>query len=150
MAAPNMGHPKLAAPGRSAVPGRVRSHQGVDGLDHEGTLNSEQRIEKKAAANQIGFRLSLIIVIEQWLCLVLGIVCMVLGILGISVRPGQSALPAHHAWAGLGYVTLLRITAAACLAVGVVLVRLGWTQPLSAAGRWFTRAKCQGGVDEKR
>ena len=35
--------------------------------------------------------------------------------------------PYRRVAAGLGYVPLLRITAAACLALSVVLVRLGWT-----------------------
>jgi hypothetical protein len=113
---------------RPALPGRARGHQGVDKrLDHEGTLNSGRRIENKAGANQRGFLFSLIVVIEQWICLLLGIVCMVSGTLGISMTPGQSDLPAYLAWVGLGYAPLLRITAAACLALGVVLVRLGWT-----------------------
>jgi hypothetical protein len=127
MTGTGVGH-MLATPGRSAVSESARSHQGVNRcLDHEDTLNSERRIEKKRAAGQSGFPFSLIVVIEQWICLVLGIVCMVSGTLGISMSPGQNDLPAHLAWAGLGYVPLLRVTAAACLALGVVLVRLGWT-----------------------
>ena len=115
-------------PVRPVVSGSGRSHHGVDRcLDHEDTLNSERKIEKKAGSDQNDFPLSLIIVIEQWICLALGILCMVAGIFGISMNPGQNDLPAHLAWAGLGYVPLLRITAAACLALGVVLVRLGWT-----------------------
>jgi hypothetical protein len=116
----------LAAPGRSSVPGSARSHQGVDrSLDREGALNSERRIENKEGASQSGLPLGLIVVIEQWICLALGIACIVAGTLGISMNPGQSDLPAHLAWAGVGYVALLRITAAACLVLGIVLVRLG-------------------------
>jgi hypothetical protein len=118
----------LAIPGGSAVSGRALSHQGVNRCpDQEGTLHSEQRRENKAGASQSGFLFSLLVVIEQWICLGLGIICIISGTLGISVSPGQNDLPAHLAWAGLGYAPLLRITAAACLASGVVLVRLGWT-----------------------
>ena len=118
----------LATPGRSAVSGTGRSHQEVSRcLDHHGTLNSERRTEKKTSADQSSILLSLIVATEQWICLVLGIVCVVSGILGVSMNPGQNDLTAHLAWAGLGYVALLRITAATCLALGIVLVRMGWT-----------------------
>ena len=118
----------LATQGRSAVSGSARSHQKVDrGLDHEDTLNSKRRIEKKATANQSGFPVSLVVVIEQWICLGLGMICMTSGILGISMSTGQNDLSTHLAYAGFGYVSLLRITAAACLALGTVLVRLGCT-----------------------
>jgi len=124
----------LATSGRSAISGSAQSHQGVDrGLDREDTLNSERRIEKKAGATQSRFPVSLIVVIEQWICLGLGMICMISGTLGISMSTSQNDLSAHFAWAGLGYVPLLRITAAACLALGIVLVRLGstsrWPQP---------------------
>ena len=116
--------------GRSAVSKSARSQQGgVRCLYHEGHLNSRRRIEKKAGVGQNDFPLSLIVVIEQWICLVLGIVCIVSGILGISMNLGQNALPVGHAWSGWVYVLVLRITAAVCLALGVVLVRLGWTSP---------------------
>jgi hypothetical protein len=115
-------------PGGSAVSGRALSHQGVDRYpDQEGTLHSERRIENKAGASKSGSPFSLKVVIEQWICLGLGIICMISGTLGISMSPGQNDLPGHLAWAGLGYAPLLRIMAAACLAFGVVLVRLGWT-----------------------
>jgi hypothetical protein len=134
----------LAAHGRSAVSGNARSHHGVDRrLDREGPLNSERRIENKTGANQSGSPFSLIVVIEQWICLILGIVCMVAGTLGISMNPGQDDLPAHLAWAGLGYVPLLRITAAVCVALGVVLVRLGWAS--RSRRQVVPRANSQGG-----
>ena len=118
----------LATQGRSAVSGSARSHQGVGRrLDREGTLNSERKIEKQGEADQSGFPVSLIVVIEQWICLGLGMICMISGILGISMSTGQNDLSTHLAYAGFGYVFLLPITAAACLTLGVVLVRLGCT-----------------------
>jgi len=118
----------LATSGRSAISGSDQSHQGVDRrLDREGTLNSQRRIVKKAGANQSGFPVSLIVVIEQWICLGLGMICIISGTLAISMSIGQNELPAHLAGAALGYMPLLRITAAACLALGVALVRLGCT-----------------------
>ena len=118
----------LATQGRSAVSGSARSHQKVDRrLGREGTLNSEQRIEKQGEANQSGFPVSLVVVIEQWICLGLGLICMISGILGISMSTCQNDLSAHLAYAGFGYVSLLRITATACLTLGIVLIRLGCT-----------------------
>ena len=117
-----------ATPVRPAVSGDDQSHEGVNRRSaHEGPLPPERKMEKNTEADQNVFPISLMVVMEQWICLALGILCMVSGILGISVNPGQNDLPAPLAWAGLGYVPLLRITAAACLASGVVLARLGWT-----------------------
>jgi hypothetical protein len=99
-------------------------------LDHEGTLNSERKIEKKAGADQNNFPLNLIVVIEQWISLVLGIVCLVSGIVGIAMNPGQNDLSADFPWSKSMYVPLLRIMAAICLALGIVLVRLGWASPV--------------------
>jgi hypothetical protein len=56
-------------------------------FDYEGKLCSGRRTEKKAEPEQNDFPLTLIVVIEQWICLVLGIVCVVSGILGISMNP---------------------------------------------------------------
>jgi hypothetical protein len=69
------------------------------------------------------------IVVEQWICFVLGFVCMACGIWGICMKPGQSALSIYIAWLGSLYVPALRITAAACLGLGVMLVRRGWAHP---------------------
>lgn len=106
-------------------------------------MNSQRRIVKKVVANQSGYPVSLIVVIEQWICLGLGMICMISGTLGISMNTGQNDLSAHFSWAGLGYVPLLRITAAACLALSIVLVRLGctsrWPQP--AGGSDMQRVK---------
>jgi len=98
-------------------------------FDHEGTLCAGRRPEKKAVPEQNDFPLTLIVVIEKWVCLVLGIVCVVSGILGISMSFDQSALPVDLAWTGSVYVPMLRISAAACLGLGVGLVCLGWASP---------------------
>ena len=67
-----------------------------------------------------------IVFIEQWICFVLGLVCMGFGIRGICVRPEEHALSACIAWLGSLYMPTLRITAVVCLGLGVTLVRLGW------------------------
>jgi hypothetical protein len=68
----------------------------------------------------------LVVVIEQWICLVLGIACIVSGIAGTVMNPSQNDLSANLPCSKSIYVPLLRITASVCLALGVVLVRLGW------------------------
>jgi hypothetical protein len=67
-----------------------------------------------------------IVVIEQWICFVLGLVCMAFGIWAICVKPEELALSAYIAWLGSLYVPTLRVTAVVCLGLGVALVRLGW------------------------
>jgi hypothetical protein len=67
------------------------------------------------------------IVVEQWICFVLGLVCMAFGAWGICMRPGQYALSEYIAWLGSLYVPALRVTAVACLSMGLVLLRRAWT-----------------------
>ena len=109
--------------------GDVRRH------DHEDTLGVVRRKERKEESEESAFPLTLIVVLEQWICLVLGIACLVSGIVGIAMNPGQSDLSADFPWLKSIYVPLLRITATVCLALGVVLVRLGWASPVRAQRR---------------
>jgi hypothetical protein len=67
------------------------------------------------------------IVVEQWICLVLGLACMAFGVWGICMRLGQYALSGYIAWLGSLYVPALRLTAVACLGIGVMLIRRGWS-----------------------
>jgi hypothetical protein len=67
------------------------------------------------------------IVVEQWICFVLGFVCMAFGVWGICMRPGQYALSEYIAWLRSLYVPALRLTAIACLGMGVMLIRRGWS-----------------------
>jgi hypothetical protein len=118
-----------ATAGRSAVwRGRRDLRGGVRRRDYEGA-SSAGRKEKKEESGENVFPLTPTVVIEQWICLVLGIVCLVSGIVGIAMSPGQNDLSADLPCLKSIYVPLLRITAAVCLALGVVLVRLGWASP---------------------
>jgi hypothetical protein len=92
-------------------------------------LSAGRRKEKKEESGENVFPLTPTVVIEQWICLVLGIVCLVSGIVGIAMNPGQNDLSADLPCSKSIYVPLLRITASVCLALGVVLVRLGWASP---------------------
>jgi hypothetical protein len=69
------------------------------------------------------------VVIQQWICFVLGFVCMASGIWGICMKCGQYPLPAYIAWLGTLYVPTLRVAAVQSLVMGVVLVRRGWARP---------------------
>ena len=116
---------------RSAAWSGPRSPRGdVRRFDHKDTLSAGHSMEKKREAEPNYSPLMMLIVgIEQWICLVLGIACVVSGIAGIFMDPGRNALPADLAWLGSAYLPVLRITAAVCLALGVVLVRLGGRVP---------------------
>jgi hypothetical protein len=70
-------------------------------------------------------RFGLAVAIEQWICLVLGVVCIASGTWGVFLKLSQNALPVYLAWLATAYVPTLRITAVACLVMGLVLVRRG-------------------------
>jgi hypothetical protein len=73
-------------------------------------------------------RFKLIVAIEQWICLVLGVVCIASGIWGIFLKVSQNCVPTRLAWLGSSYFPTLRVTAVGCLVMGLVLVRRGVTQ----------------------
>jgi hypothetical protein len=98
-------------------------NKGVSRLDHERRSSAEQGMKKIEEDS----RFRLIVVIEQWICLMLGVVCIVSGIWGIFLKISQSALPTCFAWLGSAYVPTLRGTAVGCLVMGLVLVHRGVT-----------------------
>ena len=63
--------------------------------------------------------------LEQWLCLLLGVSCMVCGVWGICMKYSQGLSSGYVQWLGSAYGPVLLLTALACLAFGAVLVRLG-------------------------
>ena len=89
-------------------------------------MNAGQGVRKKGGDEQESAQPKMIVVIEQWICLVLGLVCMAFGIWGIYMKPEQDALSAHIAWLGSLYMPTLRVTAVACIGLGVALARRGW------------------------
>jgi cytochrome c oxidase assembly factor CtaG len=66
------------------------------------------------------------IVVEQWICFVLGFICMAFGIGGLCIKPGHAALSSYMAQLGSLYVPTLRVTAIVCIGFGVTLIRRGW------------------------
>ena len=102
-------------------------HKDVGHLSRERTLSAGQGAREKEGGEQESAQPKTIVVIEQWIYLVLGLVCMAIGIWGICMKPEQDALPAHIAWLGSLYMPTLRATAVICFGLGVMLTRRGWT-----------------------
>jgi hypothetical protein len=66
-----------------------------------------------------------IVVAEQWLCFLLGLICMVCGGWGICMKYSQGLSSGYVPRLGSAYGLALRLTAVACLAFGARLVRWG-------------------------
>jgi hypothetical protein len=118
---------KVISPIPSHDRGTRSLHEDVGHLSRERTLSAGQGVREKR--QQESAQSKMIVVIEQWICLVLGLVCMAFGILGICVKPEQDALSAYIAWLGSLYLPTLRVTAVVCIGLGVVLARRGWAHP---------------------
>jgi hypothetical protein len=89
-----------------------------------------------------------IVAIEQWFCLLLGMVCMASGTWGICMRRGEYPLPAWIAWLGSAYVPALRVTAVVCLGMGIALVRLGSGKKLPASESPYLKLTVKPGSPE--
>jgi hypothetical protein len=70
-----------------------------------------------------------IVALEQWLCFLLGVSCMVCGGWGICMKYSQDLSSGYVPWLGSAYGPALRLTALACLAFGAVPVRRGLARP---------------------
>jgi hypothetical protein len=114
---------KVISPVQDGERGARGPHGGVGYHDQVRALSAGHRTMKKEGEFQQDALVTKPVVVEQWICFVLGLVCMVSGIWGICIKCGQNALPA---WLGSGYALTLRLTAVACLVMGAVLVRRGW------------------------
>jgi len=100
-------------------------HEDVGHLGRERTLSVGQGAREKTGDEQKGAQPTTIVVIEQWICFILGLVCMALGMWGICMKPEQDALSAYIAWLGSLYVPTLRVTAVVCVGLGLMLIRRG-------------------------
>jgi hypothetical protein len=101
-------------------------HEDVGHLSRERTSSAGQGVRERGGGEQEGTQTKTIVVIEQWICLVLGLVCMASGIWGIYMKPEQDTLSAYIAWLGSLYMPTLRLMALACIGSGVALARWGW------------------------
>ena len=107
--------------------GHGSRHVDIGYLDRERALSARQKMRKKEKLEPKGAGPPKTIVVEQWICFVLGFACVAFGIWGTFMKPGQYAPSAYIARLGSLYVPALRMTAVACLGMGLVLLRRGWT-----------------------
>ncbi len=117
---------KVTSPMQRYDRGTGSLHEDVGHLGRERILSVRQAVRKKGGDEQSP-QPTTIAVVEQWICFVLGLACMAFGMWGICMRPEQDVLSAYIAWLGSLYVPTLRVTAAACIGLGLMLIRLGWT-----------------------
>lgn len=68
-------------------------------------------------------------VIERWICLLLGVVCIGCGTFGIfgTFTKHIAGPPSSAGWLGSADIPALRVTALLCLFMGLLLVRCGWS-----------------------
>jgi hypothetical protein len=117
---------KAISPIQSYDRGTRSLHEDVGHLSRARTSSVGQDVREKGGGEQKSAQPKTIVVIEQWICLVLGLPCMAFGIWGIYMKPEQNALSAYSAWLGSLYMPTLRVTAVACIGLGVALARRGW------------------------
>jgi hypothetical protein len=117
---------KVISPTQGYNRGTRSLHKEVGPLSRERSSSAGQGVRKQEEGEQESAQLEMIIVIEQWICLVLGLACIGFGMWGICMKPEQGALSAHIAWLGSLYTPALRVTSVVCLGLGVVLARRGW------------------------
>jgi hypothetical protein len=116
---------KVTSPIKGYDRGTRNPHEDVENLGRERTLSARQGVKGKGGNERKSAQPTTIVVIEQWICFVLGLVCMAFGIWGICMKPEEDALSAHIAWLGSLYVPTLRVTAVVCVGLGVMLIRRG-------------------------
>jgi hypothetical protein len=117
---------EVVSPIKSYDRGTRSLHEDVGHLSRERTLSVGQGASEKGRGEQENAQPKMIVVIEQWICLVLGLVCMVFGMWGTCIKPEQDALSACIAWLGSLYIPTLRVTSVVCIGLGVMLARRGW------------------------
>ena len=100
-------------------------HEGVGHVGRERPLSVGQGVKEKGKDERKSAQPTTIVIIEQWICFVLGLVCIAFGIWAICMKPEHDALSAHIAWLGSLYVPTLRVTAVVCVGLGVMLIRRG-------------------------
>ncbi|HEY4008514.1 MAG TPA: hypothetical protein VGM11_00060 [Acidobacteriaceae bacterium] len=102
------------------------SPTGFSGRTHGQPWNARQKVE--SGENPLSdAKPAWAAVIGQWTFFVLGVFCVVCGVLGVFARRVEGPLSASVAWLGSAYVPTLRVTALLCVFVGLVLVRRGWS-----------------------
>jgi hypothetical protein len=117
---------KVISPIQGDDRGAGSLHEEAGHLGRDRALSVGWGRGKKEGGEQKGSQPTTLTVIEQWICLVWGFICMAFGVWGIFVKPRQDALYEHIAWLGSLYMPTLRVMAIVCIGLGVMLVRRGW------------------------
>jgi hypothetical protein len=125
----------------------VEAHAPIAGSSHENRLrlsgSSKRYKEATTPTNPT------IVAVEQWLCLLLGLVCMACGVWGICMKYDQELPSSYIPWLGSMYGPTLRGTAVACFVSGVVLVHRGLARPDLSTVHGSRKALRTGGNTEK-
>lgn len=115
---------KVIFPAQGYNRGTGGRHEDAGHFGRERNLSVGQR--EKGGDEQKSAQPTTITVVEQWLCFILGLICMAFGVCGICMKPEQVVLSASIAWLGSLYMPMLRVTAVVCIGLGVILARRGW------------------------
>jgi len=107
----------------------VDSPTGFSRSTYRQPRNAKQKAESTAGDERKDFTPTVATVIGQWICFVLGVVCIVSGAFGILAKHIEGPPSASVAWLGSAYMPTLRVTALLCLFMGLLLVRYGWGSP---------------------
>src|SRR5882757_2658869 len=94
-------------------------HEDVGHLSRERTLSVGQSVREKGGGEQKNAQPTTSAVIEQWICLVLGLVCIAFGVWGLCMQPEQGALSEYIVWLGSRDMPTSRETAVVCIGLGV-------------------------------
>jgi hypothetical protein len=100
---------EVISPIQSYDRGAGSLHEDAGALRPERTLSVGQGVRKKGRGKQESAQPEMIVVVEQWICLVLGLVCMGFEMWGICRKPEEDALSAHIAWLGSLSTPTLRV-----------------------------------------
>jgi hypothetical protein len=106
---------------------QVDARAGIAGIargDRARHARSSERDEQAAMPTSPN-----IVVAEQWLCFLLGFICVACGGWGICMKYSLDLSSGYISWLGSAYGPTLRFTAVACLVSGAVLLRRGLARP---------------------
>jgi hypothetical protein len=89
--------------------------------------SAKQESESRARDEPKDFTPARTAIIGQWICFVLGVVCIVSGAFGISTKRIEDPPSASVAWLGSAFMPALWGAALLCIFMGLLLVRHGWS-----------------------
>jgi hypothetical protein len=112
--------------------GRDRAADSSTGLSrptYAQPQNAKQKDGSTAGNEPKGFTPTVATVIGQWICFLLGAVCIVCGVFGICAKHIEGPLSVSVAWLGSAYMPTLWVASLLCLFIGLLLLRYGWGSP---------------------